>query len=123
MKHPRRFANKGNSGFTLVEALVASAVFVAVAVPLLSIVFGSRHQDRAQDLFTATCFLAQEAKKAQVLPENPPTEITKTIKGIEWKIKWEVSGDKVQTCVATVYKGGGVIADAALLRTVQVAKE
>jgi len=118
MKHPKRFSNKGNSGFTLVEALVASAVFVAVAVPLVSIVFGSRHQNRAQDLFTATCFLEQEAKKAQVLPENPPAEVTRTIKGIEWKIKWEMSGDTLQKCVARVYKSGLLITDAGLVRYV-----
>ena len=105
-----------DSGFTLVEALVAMVVFVALVVPLMVYIFGTRNQNRAQDLFTATCFLEQEAKKAQVLPDNPAPEITRTINGVEWKMKWEVSGDKIQTCVAKVYKNGKMVTDAVMLR-------
>jgi len=107
---------ESNEGFTLVEALIAMVVFVAVVVPLLASVFGGRNQNRAQDLFTATCFLEQEAKKAQVLPENPAPEITRTINGVQWKINWEVAGDKLQTCVARIYKGGKFVTDAGMLR-------
>jgi prepilin-type N-terminal cleavage/methylation domain-containing protein len=105
-----------SSGFTLVEVLVAVVVFVTVAVPLLSYVFGGRNQNRALDLFTATCFLEQETKKAQVLPDNPAPEITRTINGVEWKMKWEVTGGKIQTCIARVYKAGKFITDAGMYR-------
>ncbi len=108
-----------NSGFTLVETLMAVVVFLGVVVPLMASVFAGRNQNRAQDLFTATCILEQETKKVQVLPDNPAPEIARTINGVEWKIKWDVTGDKIQTCVARVFKAGSFVADAGLLRTVQ----
>ena len=118
MRQNEIISKNKSSGFTLVEALVAVVVFVAVVVPLLAYVFGGRHQNKAQDLFTATCFLEQEAKKAQVLPDNPAPEITRTINGVDWKMKWEVTGDKVQACVAKVYKNGKFITDAGFYRYV-----
>ena len=109
--------NKKN-GFTLIEALVALVVFVGVVVPLLVHLSGGKEQARAQNLIVAESFLEQEAKKAQTLTESPAPEITRTINGVEWKITWTVSGDKIQLCKAVVYKAGTIVTDAGFYRYV-----
>jgi prepilin-type N-terminal cleavage/methylation domain-containing protein len=111
--------SRHSTGFTLIEVMIAVVVFVGVVVPLLAHIFGGKNQNRAQDLITATCFLEQEAKKAQVLPDNPAPEITRTINGVEWKIKWVVTGEKIQTCVAKVFKSGKFVTDACMYRHVK----
>jgi prepilin-type N-terminal cleavage/methylation domain-containing protein len=109
---------RNKNGFTLIEALIAMVVFVGIVVPLLVFLYGGKGQARAQDSIVAESFLEQEAKKVQVLPENPAPVIIRSISGVEWKITWDVSGDKIQLCKAVVYKAGKAVTDAGFLRYV-----
>jgi type II secretory pathway pseudopilin PulG len=109
---------KNKNGYTLIETLIALIVFVGVVVPLLAVLFGARNQNRAQDMVTAACILEQEAKKAQVMPDPPPPLITRKINNIDWKIRWEVSNDPLQRCIAKLYKRDQFITDAAVYRYV-----
>jgi prepilin-type N-terminal cleavage/methylation domain-containing protein len=104
------------SGYTLLETLIALVIFVGVVVPLLAYISGGKSQDRARELIIATCLLDQEVKKARFNTGDVPMIVSRNINGLEWQVKFSCSGAGLQSCNAGVYKNGKYITDAAFFR-------
>lgn len=116
MKLPR-----SNSGYTLIEALIAITVFVGIVVPLMVHVFNSKGQARSQDLLLAQCLLEQEIGKARIMPDNPSPEITRAVFNSQWTIRFEVNGDpgKLQVVRATAFKNSKLVSEAEFYKYVK----
>lgn len=90
----RHFARKhqNESGYTLVEVIVAFFIFMAIAVPMIISIFNNKSSIRASESLTAICLLEQEAMKLRFSTDQELDNGTRTINGKEWQISVEKSG-------------------------------
>lgn len=93
-------------GFTLIEVLVALALFLVVIVPLIGHMSVSVKINRGKNKMVAACIIEQEAAKMRMFPDETFNEKRRKINGKEWVIKTTFKGNKLKTCrISAHYKG------------------
>jgi Tfp pilus assembly protein PilV len=103
-----------NRGYSLLEAMVALTLFVAVMVPLLGKMHSVSIADRAKNRFTAVCILEREAACARVAPETIQPLKRIPVSGVEWTVRTEIQGEAPKTCRIVVYRGENKIVQTVL---------
>lgn len=101
------FPLKTSPGVTLVEALVALAVFLVVVVPMISFAFRDNQSRVTEVMLTAACILEQEAARVRRDPAGMPPSKTRTIQGEQWTIECEKEGADLFTFKITVKHPAG----------------
>lgn len=116
------FIKNNNSGFTILEALFGLLIFVGIVVPFLVYINGSKNAGKAKDVVIAESILEQEIEKAKFENQNP-TEITRTINSVLWKVTFELSDNGAQVYKVKVFKNDKFIANAAFYKNNSVKKD
>jgi Prokaryotic N-terminal methylation motif len=88
----RKLKNNRQSGFTILEALIACVIFVSIFLPLTSFLFKDSYFVADRDKMTALCLLDQESRTLQVFPQLYAPVKKKQINGLEWQLKTEMQG-------------------------------
>jgi prepilin-type N-terminal cleavage/methylation domain-containing protein len=80
------------SGYTLLETLIALSVLLVIAVPLVTFLFRISGADDSEKALTGMCILEQEATVVRVFPKRTVPVKRRVIDGKEWIITTEVTG-------------------------------
>ena len=83
-------------GYTLLEALVALGIFLAVAVPLCAVAFRNSEIAHARNRFTATCLLEQECAALRADPAAWMPSRQCTVDSTRWTILCEAAGEQLR---------------------------
>jgi len=103
---------QSESGFTLIEAMVALAVFVGIVVPIVSLAFRNSQTTRAGDLLTAACIIEQESALLRACPQTWVPSKQRTVRGMTWIVTSEATGDVLKQFRVSVSCKGWVIGSA-----------
>ncbi len=94
-----------NKGYTLLETMVALALFLAVIVPLTERMVLSIRVNRGKDKIIATSLVEQEAARLKAFPDQIFSSKQRVVKGRKWTIKASFTGKSLKQCQLEVYKG------------------
>ena len=84
--------NKSNSGYTLIETLIALSMLLIIAAPVLSGIFRNNLTIDSERMITGIGILEQEARRISANPQEMLPVKKKIINGKEWTIFAERSG-------------------------------
>jgi type II secretory pathway pseudopilin PulG len=93
------------SGYTLLEALVALGIFLMVFVPLIGRFGAAGNVSLARDKVIAMCLAEQEAALVKAFPDQAEPAKRRQAGGQEWLVRTEVSPGPLRQCVVTVSRG------------------
>ena len=91
------------SGFTLLETVVALGIFLAVVVPLMHHMTSATRMNKGKQKMVAACILEQEAAILRMYPDEMFTSKQRHVKGVTWTVKASIQGDKLKTCHLEVF--------------------
>ncbi len=91
-------------GYTVIEALIALSIFVAVVVPLMQRMYISAKINRGKDKMVASCIIEQETALLYTFPDRIFTSKSRTINRKKWTVKAYIKGDKLKKVELKVYK-------------------
>jgi Tfp pilus assembly protein PilV len=94
------------SGYTLVEVLVAFFIFLGVAVPMIVGIFSNTASVRSQEMLTASWLLEQEAMQVRFFPDSLETTVDRKADGKAWQVKIAQSGGPLVQYHLTAVKNG-----------------
>ncbi len=93
-------------GYTLVEVLVAMALFLIVIVPLIGHMTVAIKINKGKNKMVAASIIEQEAAILRMFPDETFNIKRRKIGGREWVIKTSFKGGKLKTChISAHYKG------------------
>jgi prepilin-type N-terminal cleavage/methylation domain-containing protein len=81
-----------NSGYTLMETLIALSIMLLILVPLLSRMLTVRQMHHANDSLTAACILEQESVLVRLSSQAYQPVKKRTVMKSEWTITMESNG-------------------------------
>jgi Tfp pilus assembly protein PilV len=94
------------NGFTLLEAMIGLGLFLAVVIPLLSIIDTANRRQNSRDEFTALCLLEQECALVQNDPKGAKQTRKRVANGKEWTVSVKCRGTGLVTCSMTIATAG-----------------
>jgi len=100
----QRSVNAYCKGYTLLETLVAMALFIIVIVPLMEYISVSNKINRGEEKIIASCILEQEAAALKMFPDEILVTKFRKVKGEKWLIKTSLKGEKLKMCRIGAYK-------------------
>jgi len=93
-----------NSGYTLLESMVALVLFLMVVVPLIARMSNGVSLNRGEDIIIAASLLEQESMRLKTFPDDQFLTKTRIVNNQEWKIKAVVTGSALKTITLTAFK-------------------
>ena len=93
-----------SGGFTLVEALIALAIFMIVLIPIVSRTFENTRVVKNREKVIAICILDQETALVRASPESIVPVKRRIIAGQEWLVRCTAQGEKLVKCRLAVEK-------------------
>lgn len=83
---------RGQGGYTLLEALVALALFVVVVIPVVTLFVRAGRDNRVLERIVASSILEQETVLFKASPAQWPMSKQRTVEGKQWTLKSQIRG-------------------------------
>ena len=87
---------QNNRGYSLLEAVVALALFMLLIVPLIGRFSNVSRINKGRNLLTATCLLEQEAELIRFNPYDVSPSKRRKLSDQEWIVKTSVKGQELK---------------------------
>jgi prepilin-type N-terminal cleavage/methylation domain-containing protein len=106
IRRARRRSVCAPTGFTLLETLVALAVFTMVVVPLMTGVSLHNQTRATRESIVATCLLQQEEQRIRAFPQYIDPVRYRVVGSKTWVVHAETAGSRLVWCTLSVEKDG-----------------
>ncbi len=97
---------RGQKGYTLMEALIALALFLLIIVPFIGLFGNATKFNKGKEMLTASFILEQETAIIQNNPEEIYTSKTRNISGKNWTVKAATRGEGLKTIKLSAIRNG-----------------
>lgn len=101
--------NNFYSGYTVIEVLVALALFLMVIVPLMGYMSNAARVNKGREKLVAACLLEQEATRLRLYPDDIFHSKQRHIQGKRWEIRATFSGGALKRCNLAACEKGKIV--------------
>jgi len=106
-------------GYTLIEVLVSLGIFMAIAMPLLSVFSKAAGFSRSRELFKASCLLKLETEKAYYSKNVPQVDTLYKMSDGKWEIARKSGSGPLYNVSLKVLKGDREVCSSSFLMYTQ----